>query len=211
VIDGQRELFMLPGPESFPAALVLLDHADGSMRILRQSPAYGSRYPAGPQLAALMEVSRKPSHDRVQEMIRIEQERVAEYRRQGASEAEALLRAERDLRDLGFYPKPQRWVATQLDPPADAERARLPRIDIADEIKVGLFPDLEQAMRAPGTEVDKSMSRYLRHRDYDSSERLNALLESGAKELLVGYGGRVYLFRLLPAEPAAGSAGRAGN
>jgi hypothetical protein len=211
VIDGQRELFVLPGPESFPAALVLLDHADGSMRILRQSPAYGSRYPAGPQLAALMEVSRKPSHDRVQEMIRIEQERVAEYRRQGASEAEALLRAERDLRDLGFYPKPQRWVATLLDPPAAAERARLPRIDIADEIKVGLFPDLEQAMRAPGTEVDKSMSRYLRHRDYDSSERLNALLDSGAKELLVGYGGRVYLFRLLPAEPAAGSAGRAGN
>jgi hypothetical protein len=66
-------------------------------------------------------------------------------------------------------------------------------------------------MRAPGTEVDKSMSRYLRHRDYHSSERLNALLESGATELLVGYGGRVYHFTLLPAEPAAKSAGGAGR
>jgi hypothetical protein len=208
VIDGERELFVLSGPESFPAALLLLDHADRSIRVLQRSPAYAGRYPDGPQLAALMEVSRKADHDRVQDVNRIQRERVAAYRRQGASEGEALLRAGRDLRDLGFYPRPQRWVAVLLDARAVAHRASLPRVDIAKmEIKVGLFPDLDEAMRSPGTEVDKAMGRYLRHRDFGTSERLNALLEAGNSELLVGYADRVYHFRLLPAEPVAHSAG----
>lgn len=209
VIDGERELFALPGPESFPAALVLLDHSDRSIHVLLRGPAYARRYPDGPALETLMTVSRKADYDHVQQMNRIQEERVATYRAQGLGEGKALLRTGRDLRDLGFYPKPQRWVATLLDAAQLATYARLPRLDIDEmEIKVGLFPDLERAMAAPGTEVDKGFSRYIRHRDYANSDRLNALLDADTRELLIGHGGRVYHFQLLPQENAPRRAGQ---
>ena len=209
VIHGERELFSLPGPESFPAALVLLDHADKSMRVLQRAPGYEGQYPDGPAHAALMTLSQKASHDRIEELRRIQRERITVHRAQGMNESEAMLQAGRDLRDLGFYPKPQRWLATLLTPQQAGDYLALPRLDIADmEFNVGLFPDLDQAMAAPGTEIDKGYSRYLRHRDYDSSERLNALLAAGAAELLIGRAGRVFHFRLLPAEPAARGPGQ---
>lgn len=209
VIDGARELFALPGPESFPAALALLDHSDRSIHVLLRGPAYARQYPDGPALETLMTVSRKADYDHVQQMNRIKAERVAAYRAQGLSEGEALLRAGRDLRDLGFYPKPQRWVATVPDAAQLPTYAKLARLDLDEmETKVGLFPDLERAMAAPGTEVDKGFSRYIRHRDYANSERLNALLDAGTRELLIAHGGRVYHFQLLPQENATRRAGR---
>ncbi len=210
VIDGERELFALRGAEGFPAALVLLDHADNSMRVLRRGPSFDGQYPDGPSHAALMTVSGKARHDRIEELKRIERERLAVHRAQGLNEGAAMLQAGRDLRDLGFYPKPQRWVATLLTPQQVGDYTALPRLDIADmEFTVGLFPDLEQAMAAPATEIDKGFSRYLRHRDYDTSERLNALLAAGTAELLIGRAGRVFHFRLLPAEPAVRGPGQA--
>ncbi len=212
VVDADRELFTLAGPESFPAAIVLLDHADKSIQVLQQAPAYAAQYPTGPTLASLMTISRKADHDHSREMARIQRERVAAYRAQGLTEVEALLRAGRDLRDLGYYPKPQRWVATALTPQALEAYGGLQRLDLAEmEFKVGLFPDLEQAMASPGTEIDRRFGRYLRHRDYDSSERLNTLLETGTSEFLVARAGRVFHFRLLPAEPARRRRGGALN
>lgn len=206
-IDGERELFTLAGAQSYPAAIVLLDHADRSLRVLQRAPGFESEHPQGPSLDALLAASRKPEHDFVAEMKRIEAERRAAYLALGMNEGAAILRASRDLRDLGYFTKPQRWVATLLAPSEIARYPRLPRLDIVEmEFKVGLFPDLEQAMTAPGTEVDRGFSRYIRHRDFDNSEKLNTLLAADTRELLIGRGGRVYHFRLLPAEPATRSA-----
>jgi hypothetical protein len=42
----------------------------------------------------------------------------------------------------------------------------------------GIFPDIEKALSAPGTEIDKSMGKYIVHNDYavrsDRSRRENA-------------------------------------
>jgi hypothetical protein len=204
VISGERELFTLPGPEGYPAALILLDHADRSMRVLRAGPAYAARYPDGPQLAALLEVSRKADHDELQELKRVRSGLIATFLAQGLGEGEAILRADRELRDLGFYPKPRRWVATALGSTEAAAYAALPRLQVDEmEIKVGLLSDIAGAMAAPGTEVDKNFGRYHRHRDYDSGEKLDALLEAGVSELLVERAGRLYHLRLLPDAPAS--------
>jgi hypothetical protein len=207
IIHSERELFEQPGSESFPAGIVMLDYADSTLHVLYR--ASGSRS-SEPALAELLAASRKPDFDHLQEMTRIERERTAAHLREGASEGEALLRAGRDLRDLGYYPKPERWVASRVGPAQLAAHAHLPRLDIAPmAFQVGLFPDLEEAMASPGVEVDKWSGHYLRHRDFDASERLNALLDAGTRELLIGTDDRVFLLRLLPGSPATRGPGRA--
>jgi len=207
ILHGQRELFVQPGPESFPSAIVILDHADSTIRVVYRPP--GSPARGAPALADLLAVSRKPDVDHLEAITRIERERVAAYKAEGASEGEALLRAGRDLRDLGYYPKPERWVATPLSAAQATKHRHLPRVDIDPmAFKVGLFPDLEEAMASPGSEVDRSGS-YIRHRDYDASERLNALLDAGTWELMIATDGREFLFQLLPAAPPTIGPGRA--
>jgi hypothetical protein len=203
VVHGDRELFTRPGRESFPAAIVELDHADSSVRVLVRAPGARRADTKPPPLPELLAVSRKPDFDRVRAMIALERERVDAYQRAGASEGEAMLRAGRDLRDAGYYPKPERWIASPLSAARRSAHANVPRVDIDPmEIRVGLFPDLEEAMASPGVEVDR-FGTYLRHRDYATSERLNALLQAGTRELVIAVEDRAFLFRLLPAEPAS--------
>lgn len=201
-IAGERELFALDGPESFPSAIAVLDHADSTIRVVHSTPAYPRRHPDGAPRAALLERSRKADHDRVLAFERIHAERTSAHMSQGANETQAILRAYDDLRDLGYLARPERWVATPLGGGDLDAHGDLPRIEIDPmEITVGLFPDLEKAMANPGTRVDRG-GRYLRHRDYDTSERLNALLDAGARALVVVCGDRAFRFELLPAEPA---------
>ena len=55
----------------------------------------------------------------------------------------------------------------------------------------GVFPDIEKAIASPGTEIDKS-GRYIVHRDYTTSARLNAWLDGGAREFVVRFRGATY-------------------
>ena len=47
------------------------------------------------------------------------------------------------------------------------------------EFRVGLFQDIEAAIDAPGTEVDKSMGDYIEHRDYTTSRQINVNINAG--------------------------------
>ena len=189
VVTGDAEVFALHGPEYFPCAVVLLDHRTMATRTLRGEAACRRRYPDGPPLQALMDVSRKSDLDRIAEMTRVRDERVAHYRAQGRSEIEALLGANRDLEDRGHLPKSRRIVAERLASP----EAGLPLFEIADaEMASGIFHDLERALATPGAEIDKSMGSYVTHRDYTTSARLNDLLARGEREFLVRYRGSTY-------------------
>lgn len=204
VVHDELELFALRGPEAFSAAIALLDHATRQVRIVIAAPSYKETYPNGPALDELMQLSRKADHDRVQAMERIKREREAVYRAQGALPGEATLKAYRDLRDLGYLPKPPRWIARRLTAAELAQRSATPRFDIDEmEFRLGLLRDISLTIAQPGVESDKDTSRYITHRDYPNAERLNATLAAGAKEIVVGYRSDVFLLTLLPREDVA--------
>jgi hypothetical protein len=199
VILGERELFALRGPEAFPSAVAVLDHTSKQIRIVIAAPVYESIYPNGPALDELMQISRKADHDRVQAIMRIQREREALYQSQGMLPGAAILKADRDLRDLGYFGKPPRWVARRLATADLGAASATPRFDIDEmEFKVGLMQDIAKAIAQPGVEIDWDGGRYITHRDYPNAGRLNAVLEKGATELVIGYRGDAYLLTLLP-------------
>lgn len=198
VLAGQTEVFALRGPESYPSAVVLLDHATMRSRVIAKSPAYDSLHPAGPQTQELLTISRKQDIERIAAMQRKRDELVAGYRARGMSEIEALLKSSRDLEDLGFVPKSTRMVARRLDSRDAPASPRLPLFDIADaEMASGIFPDLEKALAEPGAEIDKAMGKYIVHRDYANSEKLNTHLAGGGLAYLVRYRGTLYRIDIL--------------
>lgn len=141
----------------------------------------------------LLEVSRKKDIERVAELNRVRAELVARYRAQGLSEIDAWLRSNRDLEDRGYLPKSPRIVARRLEQADAAAMSALPLFDIADgEMASGIFPDIEKALAAPGVEIDKSIGKYIVHRDYRNSEKLNAYFAAGAREFLVRFRGELY-------------------
>ena len=193
VLSGQSEVLTLRGPEFFPCAVVLLDHRTMMPRVLLKTAACAERYPDGPSVKALLEVSRKKDIERVAELERARTELVAKYRKEGASEIEALLRSNRDLEDSGHLPKSPRLVAHKVGKVDASAFSALPLFDIADaEMASGIFPDIEKALAVPGAEIDKSMGKYIVHRDYGNSDKLNAHIAGGAREFLVRYRGETY-------------------
>ena len=66
----------------------------------------------------------------------------------------------------------------------------LPLFEIAEaEMASGIFPDIEKALAAPGSEVERSLGKYVVHNDYTTSRGLNAHLATGAREFLVRFRG----------------------
>lgn len=196
VLSGQVEVFTLRGPEFFPCAVVLLDHSTMTTRIIAKSSAYAGRYPDGPKLEELLAMSRKKDIERVAELQRVRDEHVARYRAQGMSEINALLKSTRDLEDLGYLPKSPRIVATRLAAAADPA---LPLFEIAEaEMASGVFPDIEKAIGAPGTEIDKSMGKYIIHRDFANSAKLNTHFSGGGRDFLVRFRGQTYRIEVRP-------------
>lgn len=190
ILAGAVELFVVQGREAYPCGIVLLDHGPMSTRALTWTDVCQRRYPGGPPRAALLEVSQKGQIERVAEMTRVRDARVAQYRAEGLSEGDAILRAYRDLEDLGHLRRSPRVVAHRLDgsPPAD-----LPVFDVAEaEMASGIFSDLDKAVAKPGTEIDTSTGRYLIHDHYTTSARLNAHLDGGGREFVLRYRGETY-------------------
>jgi hypothetical protein len=109
------------------------------------------------------------------------------------TEHEAALYVVDRMRELGYYSTPPQLVARSLgDEEAERLRSagRLEPLFVIDEMQftVGLFQDLERALDAPGTPVDKSMGQYVIHRDYPTSAALNAFLASGGSVFYVRRG-----------------------
>ena len=189
LVAGTQEVFTLPGVEFFPCAIVILDHAARASRPLTWTRDCSTRYPQGPVADDLLAVSRKPDIDRIAELERVRTARIAKHRAEGASESEAILRVNRELEDRGLLPRSPRMTARAID----GRSLSLPTFEIADaEMQSGVFPDIERAIADPGLEIDKSMGRYIVHRDYTTSARLNALLEGGAREFAVRFRGGTY-------------------
>jgi len=185
VLSGDDEVVVVP---SAPCAVLLLNDARKSVRVVSPPERCGRSQPPI-DYATVRQYARRAGLERLAaiEAIRAEMTRAA--RAHGASEMEAELEAIDALERAGYYARPPQLVATPL-PPAEvaARRARktlTPLFTItAMEFRVGLFPDIEQAIASPGTEI-RYHGPYLRHTDFTTSDALNALLASGAQDFFV--------------------------
>lgn len=199
VVVGELEVMVMRGEEGFNAAIVLLDHDRRQAEVLVRNGDYEDIYPEGAQFEALLEFSRKKNIDRLNEMRRTRQELVAGFMAQGMNEGAALLAAGKEMARLGWWPTPAAVTAREVA--AFSEHLRVFTIDPM-ELRVGLFQDLKEAMDNPGEPVERR-GRYVRHRDYSTSEELNAFLETKPEEFGVQVGDRKWHMLLIPPRPAS--------
>lgn len=191
VLSGQWEIMEVPGREAYPAALAAFAERSGDIRILLSNSDFRGLYPDGVPRELLHERSRRIDIERIQEIERVHRELVARFQSEGLSEIGAMLRANKEMERLGHYPKSPTMTARLLADGA-ARDSGIPEFTVERmQFTVGLFPDIERAIAAPGTAIDKGTA-YIIHDDYDTSQRLNAHLATGANRFYVRYADQVY-------------------
>jgi hypothetical protein len=113
---------------------------------------------------------------------------VIRFRSQGLPEGEAMLRANDEMERLGYFPRSPKLLAARIDGiPQDVKVFEI----TSDEFRFGLFPDIEAALAKPGTEV-AFHGKYIRHRDFGTSDRLNEHLDSGNRSFIVKHNRALY-------------------
>jgi len=123
--------------------------------------------------------------------------------RRGLHQGAAELAAIKGMQELGYYPRPPQILARRL-PDLDVRAARAsgrlePLFRISEmEFRVGLFQDIEAALAVPGEPVDKSMGRYITHRDYTTSDALNRFLYANGRVFFVERDGQIYELTVRP-------------
>jgi hypothetical protein len=135
----------------------------------------------------LHEWARRSEIERIDNLTKTHAALLDRFRREGLSEGEAALAAIEEMRRLGLYPKPTTLTARALAP-GEALLDSWPHFLVPEgEMQSGVFHDIEKALAAPGTEVEKSMGSYIIHRDYENSAKLNAYLDGEGRTFYVTY------------------------
>jgi len=193
VLMQGREVITLPGPEGYNAGLLLLE-ADGRQRVLLKTAAFEDWYGEGIPDALIEERSHRARIE-WQRMLRATRaDLIEQFRSQGLSEGEAMLRATDEMQDQGLLPKGRRIVAEQVQVAPDG----LTVFEIPQRyLDVGLFTDLAEAIKEPGTEVDSSTGSYLRYAEDDLGPRLRAHREAGNRRFVVSIAGKLYSIETL--------------
>jgi hypothetical protein len=207
VVHGDLEVVDVPGERGFPCAIVLHEASTKRIRVLRQTRACERMYPDGVPEDVLRPMLRRPQVERIRRIESARKRLVEEAGAAGLSASDAEIQAINRMQELGYYSRPPQLVAAVLGPrEIESLRARggiQPLFRIEEmQFTVGLFPDIDAATRRPGTSVEKWSGAYIRHRDYTTSEELNAHLGTGASEFFVERGGRIYRVRIEPTRPA---------
>ena len=192
------EALAVPGRESFPCAVAAHNFLSGELRVLIKTEACDALYPNGIEWAALEPHSRARDVLRRRRIRELDRQLRAENLAHGLNEGAAILEANRRLQEMGYYAKPPQLVAR----PAPSAAGAPVFVITEGEFQAGLFPDIEQAIAAPGTEIEKRTGDYVIHRDYSASARLNEFLRPGGKRFYVQRGGRIYQLTVTDARPA---------
>ena len=183
---GDREVIAPRGDELLPCAVVVLQEGQAAAEPLVETDACRRKYPDGYTREGLAEFIRRPDIERVARMTQTYADLVAKARADGLNEGAAMLRANKEMERLGYYPRSPTLVAHR-----DSCDAGTPLFHISDEeFKVGLFQDIDQAIAHPDEEVDKG-GEYVLHQSYDTSRQLNAFLSEhrNAVFFVEGHGG----------------------
>jgi hypothetical protein len=191
-LSGPLEVVAVPGEEGFPCAIVTMHRDTGAVRTLRATPECAAPDARGRSAGEIAALSRRAEIERAATIRRTHAELVAEGLAGGLTEGEAILRANKGMERLGYYPRSPALTATA----ATCAGPNLFAIS-AEELAVGLFPDIQGAIAAPGEAVDKAMGDYVRHDAYDTSRQLNDFLRDPAHvSFLVQTAGRCWALRI---------------
>ena len=177
----------------FRSRAILLHHASREeTAVLLISPLEPITQEDVLKIVDLEKLSHRKRLERLIELRTVRQSLIDRFRASGLSENEALLRTSDELERLGYYPKSPKILAVRT-----AETVEdLPVFTISQmEFTVGLFQDIEQAIAGEGQEVDFS-GRYIRHRDFDTSERINAWLKIGETRFYADTPSGTYLMEI---------------
>ena len=205
-LSGDWEVLAARGEQAYPCALVAHNAKTSELRVLLATPTCDRLYPVGIRFSDVEQFSRREQIERIRLLKstkeKLEQQALAE----GLTEHEAWLKAFDQMQELGFYARPSQLVAQSLSRQQvhalEQQGALEPMFSITEmEFRVGLFQDIDRAIKSPGTEVERS-GRYLIHRDYSNSQKLNRFFESGGRLFYVQTQGRTYSLRLTKERPA---------
>lgn len=174
VLHGDREVVAVRGGRALPCAIVIVRNGQPSATPVVEADECRDAHPRGYPVSALADLLRRPSIERVEHLRRTHDRLVAEARARGLLENDAALEAIEGMQRLGLYPKPSTLVVSRVS----RSDAGTPLFVISpEEFRVGLFSDIRKALDRPGEEVEKDTSPYIVHRDFGTSEKLNAFLD----------------------------------
>ena len=187
-LHGDLEVIAVPGEYMMPCAIVTLRRGEPRGQALVQSRGCRDKYPSGFTTGVLTPLSRRADIERAEKIRTTYAELVARGRASGRSEIQAMLDAGEEMSRLGLFPKSTKLVARET-----ACDGASPLFHIStEEFKVGLFQDIEQAIAAPGTEVNKSIGSYISHRDYATSRQINEFIDAGNSTFNVETSGKCW-------------------
>jgi hypothetical protein len=203
MLAGDREVIAVPGRELMPCGVAVLDARRGHVQMLAGASRCSRVHAEGVTPALLAPLTRRAGIERSQLLARTYADLTAEAAGRGLHEGAAALAAIKEMQRLGHYPRPTQLIARRLseeDMQAAQAAGRLrPLFRISDmEFRVGLFEDIQAALASPGEPVDKSMGRYITHRDYATSEAINAFLDGDGAVFFVGHGDQVHELTIHP-------------
>ncbi len=175
-LHGTQEVVAIRAGTSMPCAVLLVTSDRRLADALIDTQPCRDAHRNGYEVAFLSDDLRRPAIERTALIEQTHDALVREGLARGLSDGDARLAAIRGMERRGLYPRPTVLVAQ----PADRATAGLPVFTITDqEFEVGLFNDIRDALDRPGEQVEKSISAYIIHRDYDTSRQINACLAGG--------------------------------
>ena len=200
ILSRDWEVIVATGEEAFPCAIVALHSSSTKVRVLLKVEACDRVYPDGIRASDVEQYSHRANIERVQEVEEAQKRLTAEGLTLGMTEYEASLHVSRRMRELGYYPTPPQLVARVLLEQElaalEQEQALEPIFTIIEmQFTVGLFQDIEKAIRNPGQEFDKA-GKYIIHGDYTTSQEINAALGKGVEKFYVQYADQVYEMKI---------------
>ena len=182
-LAGPLEVIAVPGDEGVPCALVTVHRDTGAVRTLTSTPQCRSKFRNGISRADVGSLERRPDIERAATIARTYRQLVAKGVAAGENEGAAMLKANKEMERLGYFPRSPTLSATSVacassDGRGEAGTTADARFAISEEeFKVGLFQDIDTAIASPGEEVDKG-GDYILHSSFDTSRRLNEYLAS---------------------------------
>lgn len=199
-LSGDWEVMPLRGQECYPAAIVAFNHITSEVRIIIKNNVFDRLYQNGIKLDMLIEFSKRFMIERDEQIKKAHRELIKRFQVEGQSKVGAILKTNKEMERMGYYPKSTTLTARVLNQSEEnftQENGEEPIFAIEpDEMRSGIFQDIEQAISKPGEPVDKTLGQYIIHRDYNNSQRLNLFLDSGGTRFCIRYEERAYEIKI---------------
>lgn len=198
-LHGDWEVMAAPGKAAFPSAIIRYRHTDNAVHVVLANDIHNTLHPNGVGLTWLTEHAQRTAIERLNKRQAVYQNLLQRFAAQGLPDGEARLRTHDEMVRLGYAPTPTQLRA---DPVLHTDD-ELPVFEVTEtEFVVGLFSDIRRAIATPGALVEKNMGSYIRHRDFDTSAKLNAYLKTGARQFYVKHGAQLFKLTVVPSQPA---------